>query len=626
LLSLLPQPGESVGGYRILSPVGKGGFGTVFKAERDGQLFALKVLRQGGLHARARREIATLLLLRHPSVVGFVGTDWWQQAGTGFLVIVMEWVEGVPLDVWASRFNPSALDVVAKVLLVARTLRDAHYAGVLHRDVKLDNLLLRLKDGVPVVVDWGLGVYPGAPSHTEPGRMPPGTPEYRSPQIVRYPFDSDWGSDPYEPSQGDEQWALGVVLYWLLTDWLPFGSREVGGLYQRIEHEPPLAPVLRNPRVPEELSALCLRMLEKEPGARFESDVALCAALEEAQARGRGEASWQVPLVDPERVEPMGRVAPWDAEEVEKRRQVGKPRRGGDAEARPAPPREALPPSEELPPARVPGVLWRLSSRGWLLVGGLLVGVLCVALSLVSFPPGGLSQETVMGQARLFREVAPLGAASHAGRGAAPLTATTPAPVVKRTTPRKEDARLKTQENTPPRRKVATLAKAVVAGAACTALVGCTAAAPQVRRVPPPQPCPPGAEEAMRHLGLYEPLELRKKRRPPDPAWPVDLPRNSRTERVLPVQDGPITFLVSEDWGELPSNTVLTGLLYIGPERVYGRLIQAQVPSGAIYPVCLELTDTGRTGRSGTDISPSSSDSVIKISVFQAVRPVKRFP
>jgi serine/threonine-protein kinase len=96
------------------------------------------------------------LLLRHPHVVGFVGTDWWQKAGTGFLVIVMEWVEGVPLDVWASRFNPSALEVVAKVLLVARTLRDAHYAGVLHRDVKLDNLLLRLKDGVPVVVDWGL--------------------------------------------------------------------------------------------------------------------------------------------------------------------------------------------------------------------------------------------------------------------------------------------------------------------------------------------------------------------------------------------------------------------------------------------------------------------------------------
>jgi serine/threonine-protein kinase len=616
LLSLLPQPGDSVGGYRILSPVGKGGFGSVFKAERDGQLFALKVLRQGGLHARARREIATLLLLRHPGVVGFVGTDWWQQAGTGFLVIVMEWVEGVPLDVWASRFNPSALDVVAKVLLVARTLRDAHYAGVLHRDVKLDNLLLRLKDGVPVVVDWGLGVYPGAPSHTEPGRMPPGTPEYRSPQIACYPYDSEWGSDPYEPSLGDEQWALGVVLYWLLTDWLPFGVREVSGLYQRIEHERPLAPVLRNPRVPEALSALCLRMLEKEPGARFESDVALCAALEEVQARGHGEASWQVPLVDPERVEPMGQVAPWDAEEVEKRRQVGKPRRGGLAEARPAPPLEASPAGQDVPGVRSPGGRW-LSWRA--VLGALLVATVCVALAL---PPGAWRGETVLGQARLVREVASSGQVSQAARGAAPLVASTPAPVVKRTTAHKEDTRVKTDKNMPPKRKAKSALRTLVAtGAACTVLAGCTAAAPQVRRVPPPQPCPLGAVEAMRDLGLAESIE--KYRRKRLPGGFVRFP--GKEHQAQAVQEGPVTIRVPEDFGGLPQGTVLSGQLYIGPERVYGRFTQAQVPSGTVYPVCLELMDDDERG---VEIDKeASSDSVIKIgNPNQNVRPVERFP
>jgi serine/threonine-protein kinase len=618
VLSLLPQPGESVGGYRILSPVGKGGFGSVFKAERDGRLFALKVLRNVGLHPRARREISTLLMLRHPNVVGFVGTDWWQKAGTGFLVIVMEWVEGVPLDVWASRFNPSALDVVGKVLQVARTLRDAHYAGVFHRDIKLDNLLIRLEDGAPVVVDWGLGVYPGAPSLTEPGRMPPGTPEYRSPQIVRYPFDSDCGSDPYEPSLGDEQWALGGVLYWLLTDWLPFGTREVSGLYQRIEHALPLAPVLRNPRVPEALSALCLRMLEKEPGARFESDVALCAALEEAQAQGRREASWQVPLVDPEALEPTGDVAPWDAQEVERRRQVGKPRRGRDAESRPAPPLEASPAGQD---SRV-----RQQPPSWvrLLVGGLLVGAVCVALALAAFPPGASPPERVSGQARLVREVAPLGGAPNAGHGAAPLAAPTPAPVVKKTTPRKkEDARVKTHDTLPPKQTQAprTLSKLMATGAACSALVGCTAAAPQVRRMPPPQPCPLGAVEAMQHLGLFEAMEEMKRMR--FAAWPVQFPRGMIERKYRPIQEGPISFLVAGDWGGLPHNTVLSGLLYIGPDRVYGRFTQAQVPSGAIYPVCMELISRNQRG---ADFEQESSDSVIKISPIQGALPVERFP
>jgi len=93
---------------------------------------------------------------------------------------------------------------------------------------------------------------------------------------------------------------MGVVLYWLLTDVMPFGGRLELGLNDRIRLSTPRAPHVINPRVPEAASRLCMRMLEKQPGARFKDDDELCAALEAVLAAAEGDASWDVPLIDPQ--------------------------------------------------------------------------------------------------------------------------------------------------------------------------------------------------------------------------------------------------------------------------------------------------------------------------------------
>ena len=119
-----------------------------------------------------------------PNVVSFLGYSLWPDEEPRFLVLALELVEGRPLDVWAREENPSALELVHRVLVpLARTLADVHAAGVVHRDVKDANILVREADGQPVLVDFGAAAYEGAPRLTV---APPGTPDYRSPEALRF--------------------------------------------------------------------------------------------------------------------------------------------------------------------------------------------------------------------------------------------------------------------------------------------------------------------------------------------------------------------------------------------------------------------------------------------------------
>ena len=155
-------------------------------------------------------------------------------------------------------------------------MREVHRLGVLHRDLKELNILIRADDGEPVVIDFGFGALSGAPTETGLGRVPPGTPEYRSPEIIKF-LKGETEGDAYTYTLSDELWAMGVLLL-----------------------NTPRAPHLVNPRVPEEASRLCLRMLEKNPQARFHDDDELCAALEALLSAAEGDASWDLPLIDPQ--------------------------------------------------------------------------------------------------------------------------------------------------------------------------------------------------------------------------------------------------------------------------------------------------------------------------------------
>ena len=277
-LGLELAPGTQVAGFTLEGKLAVGGSGTVYRASRGGQRVALKVVPRD---AWGEREVDALRRVRDTHVVGLLGYGVWPEKRPRYLALALELVEGPGLEAWVREHNPSARRLVHGVVLpLVRALGEVHAAGVVHRDVKESNVVMREADGQPVLVDFGAARCAGAPRLTE--RMPPGTQEYRSPELLR--FAREWDGSHYPAGPSDDLWALGVTAYWLLTRELPFGDR-TGELVKSILNEAPVPPHARNPRVPRALGEVCLRMLEKEPGARYADTAALALALEAVLAQ-----------------------------------------------------------------------------------------------------------------------------------------------------------------------------------------------------------------------------------------------------------------------------------------------------------------------------------------------------
>jgi serine/threonine protein kinase len=205
-------PGTDVGSYVVEAPLGAGGFATVFLARRGGQLHALKLLSLRDHAGWAEREVLVLTHVRHRNVAQLRGFWQWPDQEPRYLVVVMEYVAGRRLDAWARAENPSARQVLLLLRDLSRALVAVHQAGVVHRDVKEANILVRQEDGEAVLVDFGVSGCEQAARVTL-GMMPPGTLEYRSPEAWR--FRREHRSEPaarYRPTPPDDLYALGVVL------------------------------------------------------------------------------------------------------------------------------------------------------------------------------------------------------------------------------------------------------------------------------------------------------------------------------------------------------------------------------------------------------------------------------
>jgi eukaryotic-like serine/threonine-protein kinase len=646
----MPLLGEMVGLYRIGEQLGVGGFGSVYKAERDGRPFALKfILGRGELDAWGEREISILLHLRHPNVARFAACDRWPDARTGYLFLAMEYVEGRTLEAWAREENPSARQVVEKFLPLVKALGDVHQQGVIHRDVKPANILVRESDGQPVLVDFGLGAFAGARPASAPG-LPPGTPEYRSPQAMRAHAECV----SYEPGAADDFWALGVTLYWLLTDRLPFGTRDDAGMVKGILAHTPEPPRQSNPRVPCALGELCQRMLEKAPEARFPDAEMLGAALEKLLAGA--EASWDVPLLDsfsPEYTTTEHVVEMEDPEEDEMERELRqwekrRPKRG----QRPAEKVEALAPMEAAPPAPVAeaapvapvepvapaapapssGAKLFSPSVGFFSLGmvldvlrwpalaaALLAMVLGAAVLVKRAEPAPAaapvavstsSEATSTLQAGFVREVEIPSKPSESaagGEGAVPALGTpTPAPTTM------TEMLPETEKKTAPKKRgIRSVAKKCVGAACCATLAGCPA--PQVRPTPAPEACPPGAVEAMKELGIEV-----------GAGSTASFVAHAHPMGIVTVEEGFTSIRSTIPWKELPDNTVLRGRLFIGEERVYGRFTEAETRAGKTLPVCLELRDR-KDHRRGVVREADGGPERARIFSTVTVRAVDRF-
>ena len=280
----------TIGRYRVLGEVARGGMGAVYRAEApDGQTVALKLLLAGRQATpRQRRrfegEARALLALRHPQVVPLLDAG----AHQGVPFLVLQWVEGESLEERLLRQGPLAPAEAARVLHgVAGALAHCHAQGVLHRDLKPGNVLLRRSDGAGLLTDFGLArglvdaaTLAGTDARTLSGAGL-GTPGFWAPEQAR-------GEHERVGPRADV-YGLGATLYAALTGVAPHEGPDLVSLLQAHER-PPLPPSARAPGVPPALDAVCLRCLAPDPAGRYPDVTALEADLQ-AVIEGRPPAA-----------------------------------------------------------------------------------------------------------------------------------------------------------------------------------------------------------------------------------------------------------------------------------------------------------------------------------------------
>lgn len=302
--------GRILGDFRLVREIGRGGMGVVYEARQISldRTVALKVLPahltlRKETVARFRREASTAAKLKHPEIVEIYTIG--EAEGNEFFA--MELVEGTPLDEvidqitfssdspptgqhiaravqktrhrWEgssssgdpggeergrlSRFwDRTYIEVVCRIVAeVAGALHYAHRAGVIHRDVKPSNILVR-ENGSVVLTDFGLAREEGLPSLTVTGELA-GTPHYIAPEQA-------------SPRRGRldhrvDIYSLGVTLYELITLMRPFDGRTSQEVLGKIISREPRAPRTQNALIPKDIETICLTAMDKDPSRRYQS-------------------------------------------------------------------------------------------------------------------------------------------------------------------------------------------------------------------------------------------------------------------------------------------------------------------------------------------------------------------
>jgi TolB-like protein/Tfp pilus assembly protein PilF len=290
--------GQTISHYRILEKLGEGGMGVVYKAE-DTKLHrpvALKVLPRQALvtdedKTRFAREAQAAASLSHPNVAMIFEFDEVDDPVTGgkLAFIAMEYVDGETVKqkikpVGAIHESPLPLDELLKIAIAtAEGLAEAHGKGIVHRDIKSENVMIS-RSGVVKIMDFGLAEIAGRSRVTKEG-MTVGTVAYMSPeQALGEKLD-----------QRTDIWSLGVVMYEMITGRLPFtGDYEQAVVYRILNEEPEPITSLRS-NVPMELERIIKKAMQKERSERFQSVGDLLVDLRSLRKQVESAISVQVP-------------------------------------------------------------------------------------------------------------------------------------------------------------------------------------------------------------------------------------------------------------------------------------------------------------------------------------------
>ena len=315
LPTVTERPGAMIGRYKIREQIGEGGMGVVYVAEQTEPVrrkVALKIIKPGmdtkQVIARFEAERQALALMDHPNIAkvldaGTTEAHGSQPVGSGRPYFVMELVKGIPITEYCDRTKLTTQDRLKLFIPVCQAVQHAHQKGIIHRDIKPNNVLVTMIDGaaIPKVIDFGVAKaisqqLTERTIYTQLSQMV-GTPLYMSPEQAEYSgVDIDTRTDVY---------SLGVLLYELLTGTTPFDKQTLqqagfDGFRKLLREQDPAKPSTRistlqgnalstvsekrssdphklGPLVRGELDWIVMKALEKDRNRRYESANGLAA-------------------------------------------------------------------------------------------------------------------------------------------------------------------------------------------------------------------------------------------------------------------------------------------------------------------------------------------------------------
>lgn len=280
------------GRYRLQRRLRRGGMSEVFLAfdEQAQQQVALKLVSNGSpdCFKRLKREVQVLRRLSHKHILPVLDYGEWER----YAYLIMPYIKhGNLRDLLAK--GPLTPEEAGNILSqVADALQCAHEHGILHRDIKSSNILLdSIEDDAVYLADFGLAKSPGEGSDITQTGCLIGTPEYMAPELATTP-----------ESTSSDIYALGIMLYHMLTGQLPFSGTTPLAICWKHVQEPPPPPSSLNPTITPVMEAVILRAIDKDPARRFASAGSMAEEYKQALRLSRQSPSRISRLLPPAQV------------------------------------------------------------------------------------------------------------------------------------------------------------------------------------------------------------------------------------------------------------------------------------------------------------------------------------